>query len=47
MLSGMWRMCGVKAGRPDSQLRSEDESETAGDECMFSDGWMEGILQLL
>lgn len=37
----------LKLGGPDRQLRSEDEmKETAGEECMFRDGWTEGILQL-
>lgn len=33
----------LKRGGPDSQLRSEDEmKETAGEECMFRDGWTQG-----
>lgn len=39
---GELAVCRVGAGGPDSQLRSEDERETAGEECMFRDGWTQG-----
>lgn len=44
VVCGERAVCCVEAGGPDSQLRSEDEKETAGEECVCSgmDGCKDG-----